>query len=101
IARYVVLETEEGLFDAMPGRSSPLVHLAPTEEGTIPLKRRAKKAILEMERSVILETLRSHQWNRRKTALALKISYRALIYKIRAAGLAARRNPGIPQGRTA
>jgi two-component system response regulator AtoC len=41
-----------------------------------------------MERNVILETLRANQWNRRKTAEALKISYRALIYKIRDSGLA-------------
>jgi hypothetical protein len=34
-----------------------------------------------------LETLRNNQWNRRKTAEVLKISYRALIYKIRNAGL--------------
>jgi two-component system, NtrC family, response regulator AtoC len=36
---------------------------------------------------VIMEALRTNQWNRRKTAEALKISYRALIYKIRDAGL--------------
>jgi two-component system response regulator AtoC len=35
--------------------------------------------------------LRAHQWNRRKTAAALQISYRALIYKIRDAGLTSRR----------
>jgi two-component system, NtrC family, response regulator AtoC len=40
---------------------------------------------------VILESLREHQWNRRKTAAALQISYRALIYKIRDAGLTSRR----------
>jgi DNA-binding NtrC family response regulator len=51
------------------------------------LKRIAKEAILKMERAVILETLRVNQWNRRKTARSLKISYRALIYKIRNAGL--------------
>ncbi|HXC62608.1 MAG TPA: helix-turn-helix domain-containing protein [Nitrospiria bacterium] len=39
----------------------------------------------------MLETLRANQWNRRKTAQALKISYRALIYKIQDAGLVSRR----------
>ena len=57
----------------------------------VTLKRLAKDAIKEMERNVILETLRANQWNRRKTAQALKISYRALIYKIRDAGLVSRR----------
>jgi two-component system, NtrC family, response regulator AtoC len=41
---------------------------------------------------VILESLRAHQWNRRKTAQALKISYRSLIYKIHDAGLVSRKN---------
>ena len=59
--------------------------------GEVPLKRIAKAAIQELERNVILESLRTHQWNRRKTAAALQISYRALIYKIRDAGLTSRR----------
>ncbi|HTQ96766.1 MAG TPA: helix-turn-helix domain-containing protein, partial [Candidatus Acidoferrum sp.] len=58
----------------------------------VTLKRMAKDAIKEMERNVILETLRANQWNRRKTAQDLKISYRALIYKIQDAGLVSRRN---------
>jgi len=57
----------------------------------VSLKRLAKDATKEMERNVILETLRANQWNRRKTAQALKISYRALIYKIQDAGLVSRR----------
>jgi DNA-binding NtrC family response regulator len=52
-----------------------------------PLKRVVKDVILRTERNVIMETLRANHWNRRKTAQALRISYRALIYKIRAAGL--------------
>jgi two-component system response regulator AtoC len=56
-----------------------------------PLKHLAKEAIKEMERNVILEALRANQWNRRKTAQTLKISYRALIYKIQDAGLVSRR----------
>jgi len=59
------------------------------------LRNIAKEAIQEMERNVILEALRSNQWNRRKTAEVLKISYRALIYKIRDAGLASRRGVNI------
>jgi DNA-binding NtrC family response regulator len=57
----------------------------------LPLRGIAKEAIRELERNVILEALRTNQWNRRKTAQALKISYRALIYKIHDAGLASRR----------
>jgi hypothetical protein len=53
----------------------------------VSLKRIAKEAVREMERNVILQALRANQWNRRKTAQDLKISYRALIYKISEAGL--------------
>jgi two-component system response regulator AtoC len=56
----------------------------------------AKEAIRELERNVILEALRTNQWNRRKTAQALRISYRALIYKIRDAGLVSRREAAAP-----
>jgi DNA-binding NtrC family response regulator len=73
------------------------------QNGTqVTLKRMAKDAIKEVERNVILETLRANQWNRRKTAQDLKISYRALIYKIQDAGLVARRgsarNDELPTG---
>jgi two-component system response regulator AtoC len=58
--------------------------------GSVPLKRIAHEAIREVERNVILEALRANKWNRRSTAEALKISYRALIYKIRQSGIAQR-----------
>ncbi|HMF89297.1 MAG TPA: helix-turn-helix domain-containing protein, partial [Candidatus Angelobacter sp.] len=37
--------------------------------------------------------LQTHNWNRRRTAEVLKISYRALLYKIRDAGLSEGRSP--------
>jgi two-component system response regulator AtoC len=58
--------------------------------GAVPLKEIAREAVREREKSFIFEALQANQWNRRKTAQALKISYRALIYKIRNAGLLAR-----------
>jgi len=45
-----------------------------------------------MEGNLILNALRENKWNRRKAALALNISYRALIYKIREAGLSPKSN---------
>jgi DNA-binding NtrC family response regulator len=66
-------------------------------DGSIPLKRIAKQAIREMEGNLILNALREHKWNRRKAALALNISYRALIYKIREAGLSPKSSRKRPQ----
>jgi len=69
-----------------------------TFDGTIPLKLIAKQAIREMEGNLILNALRENKWNRRKAALALNISYRALIYKIREAGLSPRNSRKARQG---
>jgi two-component system, NtrC family, response regulator AtoC len=91
IARYVLIGPEAVIMQEPPRKqaSPPLVNSG--QAGAVPLKSVAKEAIRDMERNVILATLRANQWNRRKTAQALKISYRALIYKIRDAGLASRR----------
>jgi hypothetical protein len=40
-----------------------------------------------LERRIILSVLQAHKWNRRKTARSLDISYRALLYKIKEAGV--------------
>jgi two-component system response regulator AtoC len=44
-----------------------------------------------MEHDVILKVLQANHWNRRKAAEILKISYRALLYKVRQAGIPAKR----------
>lgn len=92
IARYVLLGPEAQIYQDLATRRPRSVGLQPGNgEAAGTLKRMSRDAIKEMERGVILETLRANQWNRRKTAQALKISYRALIYKIRDAGLVSRR----------
>jgi two-component system, NtrC family, response regulator AtoC len=90
VARHVLLGPDA----TMQAEGFPRRHKTSffTEDGApVTLKQLAKGAIKEMERNVILEALRANQWNRRKTAQALKISYRALIYKIQEAGLVSRR----------
>lgn len=92
MARHVVLGPDAAMNrPSLPDNSLLRSHIK-TSVGEVPLKRIAKAAIQELERNVILNSLRDHQWNRRKTAAALKISYRALIYKIRDAGLSSRRS---------
>lgn len=92
VARYAILGSLDAIAPEVPERRSPvsLVHVA--ADGTIPLKRIAKQAVREMEGNLILSALREHKWNRRKAAEALNISYRALIYKIREAGLSPKAN---------
>jgi two-component system response regulator AtoC len=91
IARYVLIGPEAVIVLEPPQKHAAAPRVNSGQAGAVPLKSVAKEAIREMERSVILETLRANQWNRRKTAQALKISYRALIYKIRDTGLISRR----------
>jgi two-component system, NtrC family, response regulator AtoC len=91
VARYVLIGPEATIHQEHAPKKHKAVRSAEGSETPVTLKRLAKDAIREMERNVILETLRANQWNRRKTALALKISYRALIYKIHDAGLMTRK----------
>ena len=90
IARYVLIGPEAAIAEEQPPRGMLSSTGLPREAASVPLKRITSEAIREMERNVILEALRANRWNRRKTAQALKISYRALIYKIRDAGLSQR-----------
>jgi len=91
IARHVLLGPDNGIPPSSYSGSKTIVRANANPLGTLPLKEIAKEAVRDRERSMILETLRANQWNRRRTAEALRISYRTLIYKIRAAGLIAKR----------
>jgi two-component system response regulator AtoC len=92
MARYVIMETLESIAPELIAKRSHGSALQVTADGTIPLKRIAKQAVREMEGNLILNALRKNKWNRRKAAEALNISYRALIYKIREAGLSPKAN---------
>ena len=91
VARYVLIGPEAAIYQEHALKKHKAVRSAECNGTPVALKRLAKDAIREMERNVILETLRVNHWNRRKTAQALKISYRALIYKIHDAGLMTRK----------
>jgi len=60
-------------------------------DGPISLKKMTRQCVRELERKVILKVLQHHHWNRKQAARTLGISYRALLYKIRDAGLPSNR----------
>jgi two-component system response regulator AtoC len=91
MARYVVLGSEETFYAERPERSPVHFTYETNESGNIPLKSIAQQVTRRMERDVILKVLQANHWNRRRTAEVLKISYRALLYKVRQAGLPAKR----------
>ena len=53
----------------------------------ISLRQRVREAARRVESEIILEALEQHRWNRRRTAEALRISYRLLMYKMKSCNL--------------
>ncbi len=54
---------------------------------TVSLKEIARQAALRAEREAISAMLARTNWNKRKAAARLQISYKALLYKIKDCGL--------------
>jgi two-component system response regulator AtoC len=93
VRRYVILGSEDAVFGELTPRNfnhrpSPEIPL----DKPFSLKEITRAAVRDVERTVILKILEANQWNRRRTARALKISYRALLYKLKEAGVAAPEN---------
>jgi len=87
IKRYVILGNEEVISSDLVGREQEYFNPDINLDGPISLKKLTRQATRELERKVILRVLQAHHWNRKQAAHALSISYRALLYKIRDAGL--------------
>jgi two-component system response regulator AtoC len=90
--RYVILGSEDAITTELSSweRSHEVqeLHL----EGQIHLKKVTRQAVHDLERKIIMSVLEANRWNRKRTASALKISYRALLYKIHRAGLPPKRS---------
>ena len=84
--RHVVLGGEEYILSSLRERNENEA-LLPDVDLNTPLRVQTKKALRQLERKIILNVLQAHKWNRRKTARSLDISYRALLYKIKEAGV--------------
>jgi len=87
IKRYVILGNEEVISSDLVTREQEYFNPDINFDGPISLKKLTRQAVRELERKVILKVLQANHWNRKQAARALSISYRALLYKIRDAGL--------------
>ncbi len=88
VRRYAVLGSPECIMTETGRRIAWSSAAMPApEEGEMSLKLRTRYQIRKAEAEVVLEVLRQYDWNRRKAAAALRISYRALLYKMRDAGI--------------
>jgi two-component system response regulator AtoC len=91
IKRYVILGHEEVITNDLVSREPDFFNPDISFDGPISLKKLTRQAVRELERKVILKVLQQHHWNRKQAARTLSISYRALLYKIRDAGLPSNR----------
>ena len=91
IKRYVILGSEEVIAADLAPRDPDLFNAEIPLDGPISLKKLTRQAVRELERKIILKVLQNHHWNRKQAARSLGISYRALLYKIRDAGLPSNR----------
>jgi DNA-binding NtrC family response regulator len=90
--RYAILGSEQSIGEELASWERLQVAPAPPNNGPIHLKNVTRKAVRELEGRIILSTLEANRWNRKQAARELRISYRAMLYKIRQAGLPARRS---------
>lgn len=91
VKNYVVLESEKSINDRLLDGDQDYSSFEIPSGETIRLKKVTQEAAKRLERKVILKMLESHEWHRRSTARALNISYSALLYKMKQAGLPLKR----------
>jgi len=87
----VILGHEEVITADLVTREPDFISPEISFDGPISLKKMTRQCVRELERKVILKVLQHHHWNRKQAARTLGISYRALLYKIRDAGLPSNR----------
>ena len=88
IKRYVILGSEDTITnELLAHREEQFDPEIPTADVPIALKKVTRQAVRELERRIIFKVLQANKWNRKKAARSLSISYRALLYKMREAGL--------------
>ena len=95
--RYVILGNEDAITNDLVAREPQHFNPEINLDGPISLKKITRQAVHELEKKVILKVLQNHHWNRKQAARTLGISYRALLYKIREAGLPPNRSRKPPQ----
>ena len=98
IKRMIVLDDPYMMRTPLPDNGPGGARLS-TPSPTPPepsLKEIARRASREAEREAISKMLERTSWNRVRAARALRISYRALLYKIKEAGLDGQRTPARP-----
>ncbi len=90
--RYVILGSEEAIINELMNVEEDATEMNLAADGSISLKKLTRNAVRKLERNIILQVLQANHWNRKKAARALNISYRALLYKLKDAGVPSRKS---------
>jgi two-component system response regulator AtoC len=98
IKRYVVMGTDDVIVSELLQTNDRDTFPDLTFEGPVSLKKLTRQTVRKFEARIILGALHANNWNRKKAARAVGISYRALLYKLKEVGLPQRRaaTPALP-----
>jgi two-component system response regulator AtoC len=86
IRRYAIFGSEDSIVGELAGGGNALLSAEIYFDPELSLKQITKSAVHDLERQIIMQVLQHNEWNRKRTARMLGISYRSLFYKLRAAG---------------
>jgi two-component system, NtrC family, response regulator AtoC len=87
LKQLAILGNEQALIEQLKQRLRDELQEATQPDGSVSLKKHIKSIVHKSEKELILKVLRHNRWNRKKTARMLRISYRALLYKLKDCGL--------------
>ena len=91
IKRYVVMGTDDVIVSELLQTNDRETFPDLTFEGPVSLKKLTRQTVRKFEARIILSALHANNWNRKKAARAVGISYRALLYKLKEVGIPQRR----------
>jgi len=91
IKRYVVMGTDDVILSELMQSHDREALPDFTFDGPVSLKKLTRQTVRKVEARIILGALHANNWNRKKAARALGISYRALLYKLKDVGIPQRR----------
>ncbi|MHB8524805.1 MAG: sigma-54 interaction domain-containing protein [Candidatus Acidiferrales bacterium] len=92
VKRYVILGSEDAICKALQMEEASDDSEVRIPDGPVSLKQLTRQAVKQVEKRVILGALEANHWNRRVVSRALGISYAALLYKMREAGVPPRQS---------
>ena len=92
----IVDTSEDAILSELRERATDIFDFIIPPHGDVCLKQITSRAVRQVERKVILKMVEASNWNRKRAAKRLNISYRALLYKLKEVGVpSTRRKPAV------